>query len=418
MSEAGVARQTAYRLAADVVAKGAFFLLTILAARRLSREAFGQFAVATTVGWLSGVVTDAGLQMHVARSVASTSLAGARRALDRWLPWRVCAAALALGAAIAWVLVTSAQAHVGAAIVLLVAAGLAGAITEFYGHLFRGLSRPDLESMLTLGSRLVALAAGSAVLMVEPTVLALACTLLGVNAATTLVAARTAAHIAPSVPSDGTASLGPRWQEFTREALPIGVGVALSALYFRVDVLLLERWDGPEVAGGYNAVFRLVEALRLIPGAAIAVALPTLFRAHTFHEAGRLATALTAGATVLSAVLWLSADRLIPFCFGPTFASTVPAYRILLAAFPLMTLNYVLTTQLISWHRHRAFAALCGVALVFNLALNRLLIPAWSLDGSAWTTLWTEVVLTLGCGAVLASIRPRHETPIGVVVSP
>ena len=45
-------------------------------------------------------------------------------------------------------------------------------------------------------------------------------------------------------------------------------------------------------------------------------------------------------------------------------------------AFPLMSLNYALTHQLIGWHGHRAYAAMCALALVFNVALNVKLIPS------------------------------------------
>lgn len=396
-----------YRIATDVAAKGAFFLLTVLAARRLPRAEFGQLAVYTTMGWLSGVVTDLGLQLHMARSVSRADRGHARRLFDRWVWWRLSAAGLALVASAAWVVITSANATTATAALLLIAAGLAGAVTEFYYHLFRGLSRTDLESTLTLGSRLAALALGSAALLLRPTLLTFGSVMLAVNAATTVIAARVALTIAAPVPSDAMLGHVDRWGEFVREALPIGIGVVLSALYFRIDLLLLERWQGAEVAGGYNAVFRIVEALRLVPAAAIAVALPALCRADSHCVAARLAMQLTAAATTVSVILWLLADWLIPFCYGPSFASAVPAFRILLAAFPLMAFNYALTTQLVAWNRHAAFAVLCGAALAFNIALNRVLIPGRSLDGAAWTTLWTEVVLMLGCVALLGAARAR-----------
>jgi O-antigen/teichoic acid export membrane protein len=79
----------------------------------------------------------------------------------------------------------------------------------------------------------------------------------------------------------------------------------------------------------------------------------------------------------------------------------VPAFRILLLSFPLMSLNYALTHQLIGWSGHRAYAAICAAALVFNVVLNVRLIPALSIVGAAWSTLLTEMVLTAGCLTVL-----------------
>ena len=60
----------AYRAASDLAGKGAFFLVTLVAARRLSQDAFGLFSLGTTVGWIAAVATDFGIQLHLAREVA------------------------------------------------------------------------------------------------------------------------------------------------------------------------------------------------------------------------------------------------------------------------------------------------------------------------------------------------------------
>ena len=54
----------------------------------------------------------------------------------------------------------------------------------------------------------------------------------------------------------------------------------------------------------------------------------------------------------------------------------MPAFRILLLSFPLLSLNYALTHQLVGWDGQRAYAGLCALALVVNVAVNARLIPA------------------------------------------
>jgi len=98
--------------------------------------------------------------------------------------------------------------------------------------------------------------------------------------------------------------------------------------------------------------------------------------------------------------------------FGASFAGAVPAFRILLLAFPLLSLNYALTQQLIGWSGERSYALICALALIVNLALNARLIPAWSIDGAAWATVATEVVLTLGCVMALAAARTFASTAV------
>ena len=72
-----------------------------------------------------------------------------------------------------------------------------------------------------------------------------------------------------------------------------------------------------------------------------------------------------------------------------------------------MALNMALTHQLVGWDGQRAYAMLCALALVVNLALNARLIPALSIDGAAWATLGTEIFLTAGCAIALRIASKR-----------
>ena len=63
-------RLIAYKAFADLAGKSSLFVITIVAARRLSPEAFGLFALGSTLGWMVAVITDFGIQLHVARAVA------------------------------------------------------------------------------------------------------------------------------------------------------------------------------------------------------------------------------------------------------------------------------------------------------------------------------------------------------------
>ena len=188
---------------------------------------------------------------------------------------------------------------------------------------------------------------------------------------------------------------------------PIGAGIVLSALYFRVDVFLVQLWSGTEAVGLYNAVFRLVEALRLFPAAVMAVALPSLCRGQDLRPLARVAAPITGAAIATTIVLWAAAGWLIPAIYQARYDAAVPAFRILLLSFPLMTLNMALTHQLVGWDGQRAYAALCALALVVNLALNARLIPAFSIDGAAWATLGTELFLTAGCAVALRLATAR-----------
>jgi len=383
-----------------------------MAARRLDAGAFGVFALASTVGWLLAVVTDFGMQLHVARSVARTpSAAGAT--LAEWLRLRVWTTAGAIAVVAAWAVASRAAAAIAMPMVLFACVYGASGLIEFLHYFYRGLSRSDVESSLTIAQRLGTLVCGVAALAWRPDVTVLAIAMLIPVAATLAASLRLARRFAPITTSpDAPITTNPQSPisnhiVFTTEVMPIGAGIVLSALYFRVDVFLVQYWRGTEAVGLYNAVFRLVEALRLFPAAAIAVALPTLCRARDARPLLRVSAGVTVFACAATAALWVSAGWLIPLLYGPRYADAVSAFRILALSFPLLSLNYALTHQLIGWDGQRSYAAICAAALAGNVALNMRLIPALSIDGAAWATLATEALVTAGCLAGLAASARR-----------
>ena len=389
----------AYKAFADLAGKGSLFVITVAAARRLSPESFGVFSLGSALGWIVAVVSDAGIQLHLARAVARQP-EQAPQLLREWLRIRFWTAAIAIACvAIGLAAVWRGPAAMPIAILALVYA--CSGLVELLHYFYRGLSRSDVESSLTLWQRGGTLACALIALAWTPDVTLLAIAML-IPVATTLVwSVRIASRMA-----DGTrVGRGGRHVSslatFRRDIWPIGAGIVLSALYFRIDVFLVQLWSGTESVALYNSVFRLVEALRLFPAAVLAVMLPALVRAGDLRPLARVAIPVTAFAVAATALLWLAAGWMIPWLYGARYAPAVPAFRVLLLSFPLLSLNLALTHQLVGWDGQRAYAGLCALALAVNVALNARLIPIWSIEGAAWATLGTELVLTAGCGVAL-----------------
>ena len=388
-----------YKAVADLAGKGVLFLITIAAARRLAPAAFGVFSLATTLGWMLAVASDFGIQLHVARGVARQPSRAAAM-LTTWLRVRVWTTAGAIGVVMLGLIAARASAAIAVPMLLFALVYGGGGLIEFLHYFYRGLSRSDVESSLILGQRLATLALGLAALAWRPSVSALAMAMLIPVAGTLLLSLRLAQRITPAPSLE---SRIPTPDSFLRDVFPIGAGIVLSALYFRIDVFLVEWWRGTEAVAWYNAVFRLIEALRLFPAAVLAVMLPDLVRARDRGPLLRIAAGVTLFAIAVSVAVWLTADILIPLVYGRAYAPAVPAFRILALTFPLLSLNYALTHQLVAWGGQRTYAVLCGMALAVNLALNATLIPAASIEGAAWATVGTELFLTLGCVWALAS---------------
>src|ERR1700750_1197818 len=239
--------QVAYRAASDVAAKGAFFVVTLIAARRLSHEGFGVFAIGTTLGWRPAVASDFGIQMHLARSIAH----GAQRATDvlaAWLRVRAVTSAVVIAIAAAIAALTTSGGSAPLAILLITIAYVAAGLVESVNYFYRGLGRTDIESTLMIVQRAGLLLIAVAALSLSPTVIALGVAMVvppGVTLASSLARAGQLAAAAGAGGAAATAPLEIRG-ELLRDVLPIGAGIVLSALYFRIDVLLLQLWHGTD----------------------------------------------------------------------------------------------------------------------------------------------------------------------------
>ena len=394
-----------YKTVADLAGKGVVFVITIVAARRLAPQAFGIFSLASTLGWMMAVAADFGIQLHVARAVARDPRTAAAT-LATWLRVRLWTTAGTIAAVMLVLVATDAPASVAMPMLLFALVYGCSGLVEFLHYFYRGLSRSEVESSLVVAQRTGTLVLGLAALAWYPSVTALAVAMLIPVAATLAFSVRLAYRIAPGhdprFPTNESRIPNPE-SRFWLDVFPIGAGMVLSALYFRIDVFLVEWWRGAEAVAMYNAVFRLIEALRLFPAAVLAVTLPALCQARDRRPLVRIAAGVTVFAAAVTAFVWMTADTIVPLLYGRAYVAAVPAFRILALSFPLLSLNYALTHQLIAWNGQRVYAVLCGLALVVNLALNSTLIPSASIEGAAWATFATELFLTLGCAWALAT---------------
>ncbi len=413
-----------YKVSADAVSKAVTLLVTLGAARVLPTDAFGVLALAMTTGWILGVASDAGLPIYLARAVARTHTTdrGVVPEVMR-LRLRLAVAAVAVGVVVGLVWMPA----YAAAFSTIVAAQIAGAVLETVSHVYRGMGRSEIESTLTIAQRLVTALLAAVVLIISPTLVALSVVLVLPPVVALIVSLAVARRLlgdaaGPDVLTGGVRQSGLRQADrptvnrpiggaFMRDAAPLGVAALVSALYFRCDLYFVQYWHGLEAVATYNAAFRLVEALRLLPAAALAVWFPQLCRARNGAPLTRLSTTLAAAGALLAVITFAAAPQILQLAYGSSYQSAAPALHVLALSLPLFFFNYALTHQVIAWDGQHHYLRVTFLALAANVIANVLLIPRFALVGAAWSTLLTELVLTAGCLAALTDAPQRlHAT--------
>jgi O-antigen/teichoic acid export membrane protein len=385
------------KVVADAGGKAVMLVITVVAARRLNADPFGVMAFAMATGWLLGVATDAGLSMHLARETARRPEHGPQfliEILSLRAGLAFCAATLTVLASPYFV-----PQHWRLQFVLVMTAQLCGAVIETIAHYFRGLQRSEIESAIHLSYRLTMLVLALAVLWWWRRLDYLGIAMLVPGVIAMFVSLGIALQLSRPPKPDTTPSRqdGLTARSFFRDIFPLGAAVLISALYFRIDVYFIQQWHGFQPVGGYNAVFRLVEALRLLPAAVMAVTFPMLVQTSDMHLVRTIGGRLAVAGLALAVVCALGATLIVTMIYGESYAYAAPAFAVLSLALPLFFLNYALTHQVIGWDGQRAYLAIVTLALAGNVAANMVLVPTRGIVGAAIATVLTEVIVTAGC---------------------
>lgn len=216
------------------------------------------------------------------------------------------------------------------------------------------------------------------------------------------------------------------WRQYLLEAYPFGLTTGLTALYARLDLVLISLWQGEIAAGWYSAAYKLWEALALAPSSLLFALFPKMSRLATtqagmvrlaalFRFGGRL---LLLGALLVSAGGTVWAEDLISLVYGQTgdLIPTIITFRLLLWAFPAAVITTLCGRVLYAVRQQRQVLRIMLVVGLFNGLLNLAVIPRWSFVGAALVALASEILLAgltyVRARRALLPARPVPETLI------
>lgn len=181
--------------------------------------------------------------------------------------------------------------------------------------------------------------------------------------------------------------LDPSARLLVRLALTMGAVQVINLVSYRIELFILESYEGLADVGIYSIAMQAAEALWLIPAAlATAVTAPAVY--ETDARAARLVTrtavrglALTAAVAV---VLGAAAPFVIPVVFGEEFdGSATPLLLLLPGAVAYAPVAVLVVYLSVRRGRPRLSLAVSLVGMVVSLAAALALIPAYGEAGAA-----------------------------------
>ena len=223
---------------------------------------------------------------------------------------------------------------------------------------------------------------------------------LGVVLLVDMYAVRSAYSLRPSI--DVT-----YWRRFVKGAIVLGVGLAMSQVYFRVDTVLIALLRPAHEVGLYGAAYKFVE---LAQGLALTVFISMFPTLTAFAARGdtRLASfaqkgfdVMLAASLPLTLLLVFAAHPVLDATAGDRYGAAAGALQIL-AFYPLLAFaNGLLWRILIATRMERVLLAVAASILALNVALNLVFIPRYGYRAAAVTSIASEACsLAIGVVAV------------------
>ena len=190
-------------------------------------------------------------------------------------------------------------------------------------------------------------------------------------------------------------------KNITLASLPFAAGAILYTLYYSIDVVMLTNLVGTYATGIYNATYKLISVLTLFYGVYGAVIFPVMSKLYK-NDKALLTVSFEKSIKYLMliiiplalATMFYSQD-IINLIYGHEYDAASSVLSILIWTVCLLFVNGACNFLLNSSHEEVTVTKIYGIAAVFNIVLNFVLIPYWSYNGAAITTVLSDLLIMI-----------------------
>ncbi|HQZ90115.1 MAG TPA: flippase [Thermomicrobiales bacterium] len=410
-----ITRNSAVPIASQLVVRMIDLAVAIVLLRLLGPAGNGRYALAVIVWLYVKTISDFGLSLLATRDVARDPAAAGRITGATTLMRLVVLTGASLLAggylAIGYRSGDLAGDTVLAALLLLVSI-VPSSFTEAVNSVLNGLERMTVAAWLNVT---VSVARAPLVILLAASRLEV----VGVAVAATIAAIASAALYARAYRLIVVTPISWRLDrrtiiELARESWPLLAGALLVNLFFRVDVFIVQSFRGDRALGLYDAAYKLINLVTIIPSYVTLAVFPALAVRSgdivQLRRVQRLAIYLLVWlAWCIVAVVSGGADLAIRILAGRDYLPEAAILlQILILFAPLSFLNGIVQYVLIAMNEQRRIVPVFTAAVVFNLVANLLLVPRYGARAAAGVTVATELVIFL---ALLVATR-RTAMPL------
>ena len=184
-------------------------------------------------------------------------------------------------------------------------------------------------------------------------------------------------------------------------SIPFAITGILNTIYYTIDMVMLTQMVGNYATGIYNATFKLISILVMFYSIYISVIFPIMSKFFkndenlliiSFEKSIKYLMLIMIPLAIATVIYSLDVVQLI---YGHEYDQASSALSILIWTVCLIFISGVGNTLLNASHKEVTVTKIYFAAAVFNVVLNIFLIPKYSFQGAAITTVLSDVLIVV-----------------------
>ena len=187
-------------------------------------------------------------------------------------------------------------------------------------------------------------------------------------------------------------------KKIIKKGVPFAFTSILIIFYFRIDTLMLSLIRTYSEVGWYNASYKIMEGLSVLPMMVVLGIFPAMSRLYIENKEHlkllykRAFKYLVIMALPIAIGITLLANKIIYFIYKEGFLNSSLILKILVWAEIFIFLNYLMGYLLNSINKQKWFMYSTGTCVILNIILNLMLIPKFGYLGASATTVITQFI--------------------------
>lgn len=397
-----VAKNSLAPMALALMNRGIDFAFALLMLRILSPEGVGRYAFAVSLITLFEILTRFGLGTFLTREVARDHAQG-NRYLSNVLLLRCLLTLVAvplIGAVLAMYFVSgNLTPDVIVTVALFVVGLLFSNVADALSALFYAYEKAEYPAFISTVTTVTRVALGALALLLGGGIIGLAGVSVIGNLVSVLVLGIIFRRKIFHLHYQSDAALRGRMM---RESLPLMINHLLATVFFRIDVFILKPTWGDDAVGYYNAAYKYIDGINIIPQYFTLAIFPLMSRyASDSRESLVRAYILSLRLLQLLAIPlavgtpFIARDLILILGGQEYLPDSRIALQLLIWFLPFSFINQVTQYVLIAINQQRYLTRAFVIGVSFNIIANLILIPRYGYQAAAITTILSEWSLLL-----------------------